>query len=63
MGKLVQMEDEIVYQQDDGEITAWLTGFKEKMVLEHKGSERYKRVFYISVAVGLFYLIVLFSAL
>ena len=33
---------ELVYKQDDGEITAWLTGFEEKMELAHKGSPFYR---------------------
>lgn len=63
MGKLVQMDDETVYQQDDGEITARLTGFEEKTALEHAGSTLYKHVFHLCVIVGLFYLAVLFWVL
>lgn len=60
MGKLVQMDNETVYQQDDGEITAWLTGFEEKTALAHKGSKIYKQVFHLCVAVGSIYLAVLY---
>jgi len=57
------MDNETVYQQDDGEITAWLTGFEEKLALTHKGSKRYKQIFHLCVAVGLIYLAVLFWAI
>ena len=60
MGELFKINNEIVYRQDDGEVTAWLTGFEEKTALEHKGSKFYKYVFYLCVAIGLVYLAVLF---
>jgi hypothetical protein len=63
LGKLVQMDNEIVYRQDDGEITAWLTGFEEKTALAHQGSRFYKRVFHLCVIVGVIYLAVLFWVL
>jgi hypothetical protein len=57
MGKLVTDNDELVYQQDDGEITARFAGFEEKMELPHKGSARYKKIFHFLVTMGVIYLI------
>ena len=56
MGEFFAKGDEVVYRQADGEITAWLTAFEEKMELAHKGSTKFKRIFYLLVAIGLFYL-------
>ena len=47
---------ELVYKQDDGEITAWLTGFEEKMELAHEGSPFYKKVFFLLVLIGFLHL-------
>ena len=60
MGKFVTKDRELVYQQDDGEITAWLNDFEEKMELPHEGSFKYKKIFYLLVIIGLIYLILLF---
>ena len=49
-------EQELVYQQDDGEITAWLTDFEEKMELSHQVNLFYKKVFFLMVFIGLLYL-------
>jgi hypothetical protein len=51
---------ELVYQQDDGEITAWLTDFVEKMELVHEGSPFYQKVFFLLVLIGFLYLGVIF---
>ncbi len=51
---------ELVYKQDDGEITAWLTGFEEKMELAHEGSPFYQKVFFLLVFIGVFYLAAIF---
>ena len=51
---------EFVYKQDDGEITAWFTGFEEKMELAHKGTPFYRKVFLLLVLIGLLYLGVIF---
>jgi len=51
---------EIVYKQDDGEITAWLTNFEEKMELFHPADAFYKKVFFLMVFIGLLYLGVIF---
>ena len=60
MGQIVVEGDEVVYQQADGEITAWLTDFEEKMELAHEGSPKFKRIFYLLVAAGIFYLSLVF---
>ena len=51
---------ELVYKQDDGEITAWLTGFEEKTELVHEGSRFYQKVFFLLVFIGVFYLAAIF---
>ena len=63
MGRFVKYDDELVYQQDDGEITARLAGFEEKMELPHEGSAGYKKIFHLLVAIGFIYLIVVFTLL
>ena len=60
MGQVVREGEEIVYCQMDGEITALLTGFEEKMELVHEGSPKYKHIFQLLVATGLVYLIFIF---
>ena len=60
MGEITVEGDEIVYRQKDGEITAWLTDFEEKMELAHQGSSKFKRVFYLLVTAGILYLFVIF---
>ena len=56
MGKFVKKDGELVYQQDDGEITAWLNDFEEKMALPHEGTPIYKKIFYLFVIIGIIYL-------
>ena len=51
---------ELVYKQDDGEITAWLTDFEEKTELVHEGSPIYQKVFFLLVFIGVFYLAAIF---
>ena len=60
MGEIVRQGEETVYRQRDGEITASLTDFKEKMVLVHEGSSKYKHIFHLLVTIGLVYLIIIF---
>ena len=48
--------EEVVYKQDDGEITAWLTNFEEKMELGHGGIQKYKYIFYAVILTGFIYL-------
>jgi hypothetical protein len=60
VGEIVKQEEETVYRQSDGEITANLTDFKEKMELVHEGSVKYKHIFHLLVTIGLVYLIVIF---
>ena len=56
MGRYVSVDDVTVYQQPDGEITAWLVDFEEKAVLRHKGSAEAKRILYLCVAAAVIYL-------
>ena len=51
---------ELVYKQADGEITAWFTGFEEKMELAHKGSPFYRKIFFLLVLLGFLYLGLIF---
>ena len=60
MGEITIEGDEVVYRQADGEITAWLTDFEEKMELAHEGSPLFKNIFYLLVGTGLFYLLMIF---
>ena len=61
MGKIVRQGDDVVYRQEDGEITAWLTNFEEKMELAHEGSPTFKKIFYLLVTAGALYLIGIFA--
>lgn len=63
MGRYRQHDNEFVYQQDDGEITAWLTDFEEKLELPHEGTPAYKKVFFLLVIIGLIYLLAVFVLL
>ncbi len=63
MGKFVKQHNELVYQQDNGEITAWLTDFEEKVELAHEGTPTYKKVFFLLVITGLIYLLAVFVLL
>ncbi|KPJ66498.1 MAG: hypothetical protein AMJ45_03795 [Syntrophobacter sp. DG_60] len=56
MGRMEKEGEEVVYKQDDGEITAWLTNFKEEMVLGHEGEPKYKKIFLTLVLIGFLYL-------
>ena len=60
MGKIVKKGKEYVFRQDNGEITARFSSIAEKMVLAHKGCPTYKKVFYLLVLVGVFYLAFIF---
>ena len=60
MGEIVCQGEETVYRQVDGEITAWLTDFKEKMELVHEGTPKYRRILHLLVAAGAIYLITIF---
>lgn len=56
MAKIEKEGQEVVYRQADGEITAWLTGFEEKMELSHPPDPFYQKVFFLMVAIGLLHL-------
>ena len=60
MARFTKHNGELVYQQDDGEITARLIGFEERMELPHEGSAGYKKVFYSLVVIGVVYLTTVF---
>jgi len=60
MGEVVVKNDEVVYQQENGEITAWLTNFTEKMELAHVGSPFYKKIFYLLAVTSVCYLVTIF---
>jgi hypothetical protein len=57
MGRIEKEGEEVVYKQDNGEITAWLTNFEEKMELAHEGTPRYKKIFWITVLMAALYLV------
>jgi hypothetical protein len=61
MGKIEKNSEEIVFRQENGEITARFSGIAEKMVLAHKGSRTYKKVFYLLVLAGVLYLAFIFN--
>jgi hypothetical protein len=56
MGKIEKEGEEVVYKQDNGEITAWLTDLEEKMELGHGGTQKYKNIFYAAVLISFIYL-------
>ena len=60
MGEIVVKNDEVVYRQESGEITAWLTDYTEKMELSHEGSPFYKKIFYLLAVLGGCYLLAVF---
>ena len=60
MGKIEKKGEEFVFRQDDGEITARFKSIAEKMVLAHKGSPTYKKVFTLLVIGGVLYLSFIF---
>jgi hypothetical protein len=56
MAGIENVGQETVYRQDNGEITAWLTNFEEKMELSHQANPFYKKVFFLVVFIALSYL-------
>lgn len=56
MGRIEKKGKQVVYRQDDGEITAWLTDFEEKMEIGHEGTPAYRRVFYVVFFIATLYL-------
>jgi hypothetical protein len=64
MGRIEQEGNDIVYRQDDGEVTAYLTGYEDKSELAHEGRQEVKIIFWALVAIGIIYLaVVLFLSL
>ena len=60
MGRIEKNGDDIVYRQDDGEITALLNNYEEKTKLGHEGRPIYNKVFYWAVTIGALYLFLIF---
>ena len=61
MGKVIHNGNRYLYQQEDGEITAWFRDAEEKMELRHEGTAYHKILFYLMVALGCIYLILVFA--
>jgi len=60
MGQLERSDNQWVYKQDDGEITARFIDYREHKVLSHAGDSAYRKAFYILVVIGLIYLGIVF---
>ena len=60
MGLIKKEGADLVFQQDDGEITARFIDYEEKLELSHEGHPKYQKVFTILVLFGLFYLAFIF---
>lgn len=60
MGRFEKTDNQWVYKQNDGEITARFIDYKDRKVLFHKGDPLYRKAFYILVALGVIYLGVVF---
>lgn len=61
MGRIEKEGEEVVCKQDNGEITAWLTNFEERMELTHEGTSEYKKVFWVIVLMAFSYLIIILT--
>ena len=60
MGLIKKEGEGLVFQQDDGEITARFIDYEEKMELTHEGHPNYQKVFKILVLLGVIYLVFIF---
>jgi hypothetical protein len=60
MGLIKKEGADLVFQQDDGEITARFIDYEEQLELSHEGHPNYQKVFKILVLFGLFYLVFIF---
>jgi hypothetical protein len=60
MGLIKKEGEGLVFQQDDGEITARFIDYEEKMELSHEGHPTYQKVFKILVLLGVIYLVFIF---
>ena len=56
MGLFKKEGADLVFQQDDGQITARFIDYEEKQELSHEGHPNYQKVFKILVLLGVFYL-------
>ncbi|MCP3951484.1 MAG: hypothetical protein GY697_04605 [Desulfobacterales bacterium] len=63
MANIETIGEEVIYRQNGGEITAWLTDFEEKMELSHSSDPFYKKIFFLAVTVGLLHLGITFLVL
>lgn len=60
MGRIEKENEEYIFRQDNGEITARFESIEEKMVLSHEGSPFYRHVFNLLVLAGVAYLALVF---
>ena len=60
MGTYEQRGEDLVFKQDEGEITAVFHTYEEKTELAHSGSAAYEKVFLLLVALGAAYLACVF---
>lgn len=61
MGKFEKSDDQWVYRQDNGEITARFIDYRERKILSHESDPAYRKAFLILVALGVTYLVILFA--
>ena len=60
MGFIKKEGADVVFQQDDGQITARFIDYEEKLELSHEGHPSYQKIFIILVLAALFYLAYIF---
>jgi hypothetical protein len=60
MGRIEQEGADVVFRQDDGEITAYLTDYEERQELTHEGRRDVKILFCSLLAFAIVYLAVIF---
>ncbi len=61
MGEFIKQNDQFIYRQEDGRITAWFHDFEEHLELAHEGDPRFKMILYVLVIVGMIYLAGVFT--
>ena len=60
MGLFKKEGADLVFQQDDGQITARFIDYEEKLELSHEGQPHYQKGFKLLVLCGLLYLVYIF---
>lgn len=60
MGRYEKHGEDVVFKQDDGDITAVFHTYEEKTELAHSGSAMYEKIFLILVTLGATYLTFIF---